>query len=1017
MSDVLDFISRVVPWGHGLVNLHWKVKDRPGMPGLPFTAPEDLLSQAAYATSRPKLYGDVYFCLSAQVKPGKTVNNRTWAYRDKENVAAIKAIWLDVDGYKAEKGYASLPDALNAIITFQHAAALPFPSALVCSGGGWHVYWISNAALTEAEWRPYAEGLWALAQKHGLRADAGVTTDNVRVLRVPGSFNYKEKTPRLVKIIALQPTDYAFESTLGHIRAPQGLISHTKRSSPSAVCDLSKFTDQPLLPADEQGLGVSLWTDAPLALEPLLEATGCPHVLEACTTHGARYAQPLWHLDALLSTFLEDGRRWFHYMSKGHPAYDRGTTDAMFDRKVNDKEGGLGWPSCAALELAGCTSCQLCPHKGKIRSPLNLTSPAATPFLSINANTSNVSMQTNVTKDPLVPNPEKMPRGFKLNEKGWPCKRHDRFDAAGKPIIHWEPIWATKIWGPYLTTKPDTLNFHAIVSLNDQRSIAVPIAVTNNRDALGTCLTQQFVSIRSGQQEATMEFIKSWVEVLKDIEEARQTTPFGWVVAEGGQDAGFVYAGTMYCRDKTTKPAGIDEKLKDTYKIFGKKEVWHNALDLITKQCRPPIEAIVAASLASPLLHMTGQNGGAIVAVGVGGTNKSSAVDVGNAIWGRPIEAKAAISSSQKGFTKRLSDLHNLPLYWDDVQEDAGLKAAVQAIREICQGADGIKLTSDRKYANTGTWQAIMTVCANIDLIDALVKTTSKNDAARLYRVFQFDVPRVSDDSVGRIKDSVAKPLLDQLNSNFGHMGAIYAQWLGFDPDGVKEVVLKCQNKFTEEIGMKQEERFWVAICACVWSGAYLANQGLGANFHLQELWDFLKSAYLLLRERVESEQLEGGSVVNTESFLTGFFKEQGDSTAVTWDMVKTQGRHKLLRVIDKPDFVRNPSAHINVSWVIEDRLLRLSKAAFRKYIEEQKAQPSFVIKGLKQHFGMHEVPKVRLHAGIQTGGGGVEPALYIPVKKGTWLWEEMLAKVPQELRAQVEQHEAGPAVGPVEGA
>ena len=157
--------------------------------------------------------------------------------------------------------------------------------------------------------------------------------------------------------------------------------------------------------------------------------------------------------------------------------------------------------------------------------------------------------------------------------------------------------------------------------------------------------------------------------------------------------------------------------------------------------------------------------------------------------------------------------------------------------------------------------------------------------------------------------------------------------------------------------------------------------------------------------------------MVNTESFLTGFFKEQGDSTAVTWDMVKTQGRHKLLRVIDKPDFVRNPSAHINVSWVIEDRLLRLSKAAFRKYIEEQKAQPSFVIKGLKQHFGMHEVPKVRLHAGIQTGGGGVEPALYIPVKKGTWLWEEMLAKVPQELRAQVEQHEAGPAVGPVEGA
>ena len=204
MSDVLDFISRVVPWGHGLVNLHWKVKDRPGMPGLPFSAPEDLLAQAAYATSRPKLYGDVYFCLSSQLKAGKTVNGKTWALRNHENVAAFKAIWLDVDGYKAEKGYASLPDALDAIKQFVNAASLPSPSALVCSGGGWHVYWISVTALPEAEWRPYAEGLWALAQKHGLRADAGVTTDSVRVLRVPGTFNYKDPAaPRLVKIAAL----------------------------------------------------------------------------------------------------------------------------------------------------------------------------------------------------------------------------------------------------------------------------------------------------------------------------------------------------------------------------------------------------------------------------------------------------------------------------------------------------------------------------------------------------------------------------------------------------------------------------------------------------------------------------------------------------------------------------------------------------------------------------------------------------------------------------------------------
>jgi hypothetical protein len=37
-----------------------------------------------------------------------------------------------------------------------------------------------------AEWQPHANGLKDLAVKHGLRFDAGCTTDCARILRVPG---------------------------------------------------------------------------------------------------------------------------------------------------------------------------------------------------------------------------------------------------------------------------------------------------------------------------------------------------------------------------------------------------------------------------------------------------------------------------------------------------------------------------------------------------------------------------------------------------------------------------------------------------------------------------------------------------------------------------------------------------------------------------------------------------------------------------------------------------------------
>ncbi len=90
---------------------------------------------------------------------------------------------------------------------FSKAAGLPTPSAIVGSGGGLQPYWIDKVAMTPEEWRPYAEGLKALAAQH-LKIkpeDLGLTTDPARVLRVPGSFNHKLATPRPVQLVGHDP--------------------------------------------------------------------------------------------------------------------------------------------------------------------------------------------------------------------------------------------------------------------------------------------------------------------------------------------------------------------------------------------------------------------------------------------------------------------------------------------------------------------------------------------------------------------------------------------------------------------------------------------------------------------------------------------------------------------------------------------------------------------------------------------------------------------------------------------
>ena len=81
---------------------------------------------------------------------------------------------------------------------------------------------------------------------------------------------------------------------------------------------------------------------------------------------------------ALATTFMEHGREVFHGLSKGDVRYDPATVDAMFDRKLAEREEkDFGWPSCQKFEEYGSTQCATCPLKGTIRSPLNLPLPTA----------------------------------------------------------------------------------------------------------------------------------------------------------------------------------------------------------------------------------------------------------------------------------------------------------------------------------------------------------------------------------------------------------------------------------------------------------------------------------------------------------------------------------------------------------------------------------------------------------------------------------------------------------------
>ena len=264
------------------------------MCGEPFTDLSDALSFIDWAKNQPADIKDLYFCLSLQAKTGLMRRGKPTALRRAVSALALKAVWLDIDCNKeAPKGYPTKEDGLKALKEFCEATRTPYPTAIVDSGNGFHVYWISDKPLSPKEWLAYAEGLEPLAVQHGLFHDS-ITTDAARVLRVPGTSNNKQVPPKPVEILLLE-ADLSFASELSHLlkanaeehaparprKHPGGKDVEDIAVDPAALegGPAAVFKD---LPPDEFKLHDHDFP--PLRFKPIQE--GCPFFADAYETHG-----------------------------------------------------------------------------------------------------------------------------------------------------------------------------------------------------------------------------------------------------------------------------------------------------------------------------------------------------------------------------------------------------------------------------------------------------------------------------------------------------------------------------------------------------------------------------------------------------------------------------------------------------------------------------------------------------------------------------------------------------------
>lgn len=206
---------------------------------------EGWLDELATRMAEVPEHHDLYFCVTTKATPSN---------RQESNTAHLTALWVDFDRATSSpsKDTQTAWESVTEIdsFLFNHMGLLDV-TFVVESGNGWHLYWVLDEPMpwgtdgaAEKLLARFGQAFQAAVVPMGKSLDS--VWDAARVLRVPGTLNYKagHETPGTVEIVSahshvrvspgdLDDTLPAFDEELG--RAFRSHRGPTPRLSPTEV--------------------------------------------------------------------------------------------------------------------------------------------------------------------------------------------------------------------------------------------------------------------------------------------------------------------------------------------------------------------------------------------------------------------------------------------------------------------------------------------------------------------------------------------------------------------------------------------------------------------------------------------------------------------------------------------------------------------------------------------------------------------------------------------------------------
>lgn len=731
----------------------------------------------------------------------QTGEKGAWATRLQSNMLAGKALFWDLDVGPEPTKYDSQQDALEAMRIFLARTALPLP-LMVSSGGGIHAYWPFERDLPVLEWRDLAYNMRQLGEACGVKLDPTRTIDTSSVLRVLGTFNWKDKN-NAREVVVLQDGGIIPLDDLSK-RISDALIKEGITAAHAPI----KAQQAPPSPFGEQTFNDF---GPPPTLGEL--AQSCNQVQEIIRYHGDAANPQLdntaWYRGMLATvSHVEGGDDWCRKLTALKPRDNADIEAKLLQLKQ--------FPPARCETLASFmpwkdTPCQTC----RFRVDPSVPNPLAATRKTITAPPPVVEQLVAPGLNLLaasIPNPPKPYERLKEgkiavtrkdkdgNESTTIILNHDLYPL--RRLVNGEAQMEQQVW-------------RATIPRAGSKDFVIDADVLYDSRKFAAALAHSGIYPNKADLPTLQDYMVAYISQLqRELDAETQVTHLGWT----DDYHQFVLPDKTLLDNGSIRVSTLSEGAKRATQFMGKRGDFQQQVALMAfyNDARyTPNQFAILASFASIIFHATGHHGVVLNMSGESGASKSTTLYTGASAWGIP--KLFPINGTNRGATanarsQRQTTNANIPTMVDEIT-NMPLKEVIDMVMSATQPGHRLRLGTDgQEKAGAGGdnyKSAIMIATANTSL-HSVLSTDNAAGTAGSMRVFEM---KMAAQHVHTKQQ--ADEFLRSLEQHHGHLGEVFASLVVKQRIAIEHRVHTVMKEIDAEGSITGAERYWSAVIAC----------------------------------------------------------------------------------------------------------------------------------------------------------------------------------------------------------